>query len=78
VHRDDADQVGARRDAERAAERTAEWIGAAQFDDDADRWLINKERAGDMDAYEVLVRRTGSHCGCWAIGTTRRTSPRTW
>lgn len=53
MHRDDANQVGARRDAERAAERT----GAAQFDDDADRWLVNKARAGDMDAYEVLVRR---------------------
>jgi RNA polymerase sigma-70 factor, ECF subfamily len=53
VHRDDANQVGARRDAERAAEPT----GAAQFDDDADGWLVNKARAGDMDAYEVLVRR---------------------
>jgi RNA polymerase sigma-70 factor, ECF subfamily len=49
VHRDDADQVNPGRDAERA--------DAAQFDDDADRWLVNKARAGDMDAYEVLVRR---------------------
>jgi RNA polymerase sigma-70 factor, ECF subfamily len=49
VQRDDADQVSAGRDAERA--------GAAQFDDDADRWLVNKARTGDVDAYEVLVRR---------------------
>jgi RNA polymerase sigma-70 factor (ECF subfamily) len=49
LHRDDADQVNAGRAAEQA--------GAAQSDDDADRWLVNKARAGDMDAYEVLVRR---------------------
>lgn len=49
MHRDDVDQVNAGRDAER--------VGAAQFDDDADRWLVKKARAGDMDAYEVLVRR---------------------
>jgi RNA polymerase sigma-70 factor (ECF subfamily) len=49
VRRDDADQVSAGRAAERA--------GAALSDDDADRWLVTKARAGDMDAYEVLVRR---------------------
>lgn len=31
--------------------------GAPQFDEDADRWLVEKARAGDVDAYEVLVRR---------------------
>lgn len=45
MHRDDANPVGAER------------AGAGQFDDDADRWLVNKARAGDLDAYEVLVRR---------------------
>jgi RNA polymerase sigma-70 factor (ECF subfamily) len=49
VHRDDSDQGDAGREAARA--------GAAQFDEDADRWLVNKARAGDIDAYEVLVRR---------------------
>jgi RNA polymerase sigma-70 factor (ECF subfamily) len=49
VHPDDADQVGAGRAAERAS--------AGQVDDDADRWLVDKARAGDVDAYEVLVRR---------------------
>jgi RNA polymerase sigma-70 factor (ECF subfamily) len=28
-----------------------------KYDDDADSWLVGKARAGDMDAYEVLVRR---------------------
>jgi len=27
------------------------------LDHDADRWLVDKVRAGDVDAYEVLVRR---------------------
>ena len=27
------------------------------LDDEADRWLIGKVRAGDRDAYEELVRR---------------------
>lgn len=27
------------------------------LDVDVDRWLVDKARAGDMDAYEVLVRR---------------------
>lgn len=27
------------------------------LDHDADRWLVDKARAGDVDAYEVLVRR---------------------
>jgi RNA polymerase sigma-70 factor, ECF subfamily len=27
------------------------------LDHDADRWLVDKVRGGDMDAYEVLVRR---------------------
>ena len=49
MHRDDADQVNAGRKAERP--------GAAQLDDAADRWLVSKARAGDLDAYEVLVRR---------------------
>jgi RNA polymerase sigma-70 factor (ECF subfamily) len=49
VHRDDADQVNAGRHPERT--------DPAQFDDDADRWLVNKAQAGDLDAYEVLVRR---------------------
>ncbi|TWF78930.1 RNA polymerase sigma-70 factor (ECF subfamily) [Pseudonocardia hierapolitana] len=49
MHRDDADQVNAGRATERAS--------AGQFDDDADRWLIDKARTGDLDAYEVLVRR---------------------
>jgi RNA polymerase sigma-70 factor (ECF subfamily) len=49
VHHDDPDQVDAGREAQRA--------DAAQFDDDADRWLVDKARAGDMDAYEALVRR---------------------
>ena len=46
---DEGDHVSGGRDAEQA--------GAAQFDDDADRWLVNKARTGDVDAYEVLVRR---------------------
>jgi RNA polymerase sigma-70 factor, ECF subfamily len=46
VRRDDAHQVDAGREA-----------GAAQLDDAADGWLVNKARAGDLDAYEVLVRR---------------------
>lgn len=28
-----------------------------RLDDAADRWLVDKARAGDVDAYEVLVRR---------------------
>lgn len=28
-----------------------------RIDEDADRWLVEKARAGDVDAYEVLVRR---------------------
>lgn len=28
-----------------------------RFDQGADRWLVEKMRAGDVDAYEVLVRR---------------------
>ncbi len=28
-----------------------------RFDEDADRWLVEKARAGDVDAYEMLVRR---------------------
>jgi RNA polymerase sigma-70 factor, ECF subfamily len=28
-----------------------------QFDVDVDRWLIDRARSGDMDAYEMLVRR---------------------
>ena len=28
-----------------------------RVDEDADRWLVEKARAGDVDAYEVLVRR---------------------
>jgi RNA polymerase sigma-70 factor (ECF subfamily) len=30
---------------------------AGQPDHDADRWLVTKARGGDVDAYEVLVRR---------------------
>lgn len=29
----------------------------AVLDGDADRWLVGKAQAGDLDAYEVLVRR---------------------
>lgn len=49
MHHDDADQINAGRETERADD--------AQSDDDADRWLVNKARTGDLDAYEVLVRR---------------------
>ena len=49
MHRDDVDQVSPGRGAEQA--------GATPLDDDADRWLVDKARAGDMDAYEVLLRR---------------------
>jgi RNA polymerase sigma-70 factor, ECF subfamily len=31
--------------------------GGDALDHDADRWLVDKARAGDMDAYEVLIRR---------------------
>ncbi len=31
--------------------------GQDPLDPDADRWLVDKVRAGDIDAYEVLVRR---------------------
>lgn len=31
--------------------------GIGRVDEDVDRWLVEKARAGDVDAYEVLVRR---------------------
>lgn len=31
--------------------------GSDELDHDADRWLVDKARAGDMDAYEALIRR---------------------
>lgn len=31
--------------------------GGDRLDHDADRWLVERARAGDVDAYEVLVRR---------------------
>jgi RNA polymerase sigma-70 factor, ECF subfamily len=37
--------------------READRGSAEQFDDPADNWLVSKARAGDVDAYEVLVRR---------------------
>ena len=30
---------------------------ADRVDEDVDRWLVGKARVGDVDAYEVLVRR---------------------
>jgi RNA polymerase sigma-70 factor (ECF subfamily) len=49
VRGDEADLFDPAREADRA--RTQ------KYDDDADSWLVRKAQAGDVDAYEVLVRR---------------------
>jgi RNA polymerase sigma-70 factor, ECF subfamily len=49
VRSDEADQFDSAWEADRARTR--------KYDDDADIWLVGKARAGDVDAYEVLVRR---------------------
>ena len=38
-------------------DRSTDDRAAGRFDEEADRWLIDKARAGDVDAYEVLVQR---------------------
>jgi RNA polymerase sigma-70 factor (ECF subfamily) len=49
VRGDEADLFDPAREADRA--RTQ------KYDNDADSWLVRKAQAGDVDAYEVLVRR---------------------
>jgi RNA polymerase sigma-70 factor (ECF subfamily) len=49
VRSDEADQIDPAQEADRA--------GTEKHDDDADNWLVGKAQAGDVDAYEVLVRR---------------------
>ena len=46
---DEADQIDPAQEVGRA--------GTEKHDDHADSWLVGKARAGDVDAYEVLVRR---------------------
>jgi RNA polymerase sigma-70 factor (ECF subfamily) len=49
VRSDEAEQFDPAGEADRA--------GTEERDDAADSWLVGKARAGDVDAYEVLVRR---------------------